>query len=106
MLFYALRRIVLVVPVLIGLSLLVFAVARLLPGDPIQLVQGVPGGPHGADPDRMPGVVRLETGRYDDGRPMAGPSAHTDVLDERASDSWRNVLAVVTGDRSGLLLAE
>ena len=75
------------------------------PGDPIQLVQGIPGGPHGADADDMPGVVRLSTGRYDDGRLMAGPDAHTDVIDERASDSWRNVLAVVTGDRNGLLLA-
>jgi peptide/nickel transport system permease protein len=40
MLAYILRRIVLVVPVLVGLSLLVFAIARLLPGDPIQLAAG------------------------------------------------------------------
>ena len=40
MLTYILRRIVLVVPVLVGLSLLVFAIARLLPGDPIQLAAG------------------------------------------------------------------
>jgi len=37
---YALRRIVLLIPVLIGLSLLVFAVARLLPGDPVRLAAG------------------------------------------------------------------
>lgn len=69
------------------------------PGDVIELVQGVPGGPHGADPDEMPGVIRLATGHYDDGRPMAGPRAHTDVIDWPASDSWRNILAVITGDR-------
>lgn len=75
------------------------------PGDPIQLVQGIPGGPHGADPDEMPGVIHLATGRYDDGRLMAGPRAHTDVVNVAASDSWRNVLAVITGDREHIVLA-
>jgi Alpha/beta hydrolase len=42
------------------------------PGDPIQLVQGWPLGPHGADPDTMPGMVRLATGRRLDGSPMRG----------------------------------
>ncbi len=37
---YALRRIVLLVPVLIGLSILVFAIGRLLPGDPVSLAAG------------------------------------------------------------------
>jgi len=40
MLRFAVRRIVLLVPVLIGLSVLVFAIARLLPGDPVQLAAG------------------------------------------------------------------
>lgn len=40
MLTFALRRILLLVPVLIGLSLLVFVIARLLPGDPVQLAAG------------------------------------------------------------------
>jgi hypothetical protein len=71
------------------------------PGDPIELVQGIPGGPHGADPDEMPGVIRLDAGRYDDGRPMAGPAAHSDVLNW-PSDAWRNVLAVITGDPDSL----
>ncbi|MBJ7341343.1 alpha/beta hydrolase [Mycolicibacterium sp.] len=75
------------------------------PGDPIQLVQGIPGGPHGADPDEMAGVIHLATGRYDDGRLMAGPGAHTDVLSVPTSDAWRNVLAVITGDRSHIALA-
>jgi alpha/beta hydrolase family protein len=75
------------------------------PGDPIQLVQGIVGGSHGADPDEMPGVVHLATGRYDDGRLMAGPSAHTDVLAAMGSDAWRNVLAVITGDRPHIVVA-
>jgi peptide/nickel transport system permease protein len=40
MLAFALRRIVLLVPVLIGLTILVFAIARLLPGDPVALAAG------------------------------------------------------------------
>jgi peptide/nickel transport system permease protein len=40
MLGYILRRILLLVPVLLGLSLLVFAIARLLPGDPVTLAAG------------------------------------------------------------------
>ncbi|MCV7299104.1 alpha/beta hydrolase [Mycobacterium barrassiae] len=68
------------------------------PGDLIQAVQGIPGGPHGADPDEMPGVIPLATGHYDDGRLMAGRQAHSDVLNS-PSDSWRNILAVITGDR-------
>ena len=75
------------------------------PGDPIELVQGIPGGPHGADPDTMPGVIPLTTGHYDDGRLVAGPSAHTGILDPSASDAWRNVLAVITGDREHIRVA-
>lgn len=75
------------------------------PGDPIQFVQGLPGGPHGADPDEMSGVIHLATGNYDDGRPMAGVRAHTDLLDIPASDAWRNVLAVITGDRDAISLS-
>jgi hypothetical protein len=74
------------------------------PGDFIQAVQGIPGGPHGADPDEMPGVIHLATGHYDDGRLMAGPQAHSDVLNW-PSDSWRNILAVITGDRNRIQVA-
>jgi hypothetical protein len=69
------------------------------PGDLIQAVQGIPGGPHGADPDEMSGVIHLATGHYDDGRLMAGWQAHSDILNS-PSDSWRNILAVITGDRA------
>jgi hypothetical protein len=71
------------------------------PGDFIEAVQGIPGGPHGADPDEMPGVITLATGHYDDGRLMAGPRAHIDVLNW-PSDAWRNILAVITGDSETL----
>lgn len=40
MLRFTLRRLVLLVPVLVGLSLLVFAIANLLPGDPVKLAAG------------------------------------------------------------------
>ncbi len=69
------------------------------PGDPISLVQGIPFGSHGADPDRMPGVVRLAAGRRLTGAPMTGPSAHSDVLTE-PSEAWHNILAVIIGDRA------
>lgn len=75
------------------------------PGDAIGLVQGVPGGPHGADPDHMTGVIHLATGNYDDGWPFVGPQTHTDVVDDPASDAWRNVLAVITGDRAHIRVA-
>ena len=75
------------------------------PGDPIQLVQGIPGGSHGADPDEMPGVIHLATGHYDDGRPMAGPACPHRRPRRLASDAWRNVLAVITGDRAHIVLA-
>jgi hypothetical protein len=45
----------------------------------------------------MPGVIRLPTGYYDDGRLTAGPDAHSDVLNW-PSDAWRNLPAVITGD--------
>ena len=72
------------------------------PGDFIEAVQGIPGGPHGADPDELPGVIRLATGHYDDGRLMAGWEAHADVINWAPSDAWRNVLAVITGDSQRL----
>jgi hypothetical protein len=71
------------------------------PGDLIEAVQGNPASPHGADTDEMPGVIRLDAGDYDDGRPMAGPRAHTDIVNA-PSDSWRTILAVITGDSATL----
>ena len=71
------------------------------PGDFIEAVQGIPGGPHGADPDEMPTVVRLTTGTYDDGGRVAGWPAHSGMLN-RPSDAWRTILAVITGDAPAL----
>ena len=65
------------------------------PGDWIEPLQGMPLNPHGADPDEMDGVIRLATGDYDDGRPVAGWDSHSGVLTE-PSDAWRNILAVMT----------
>ena len=70
------------------------------PGDPIELVQGLPLGTHGADPDEMPGVVRLDTGHRSDGSPMRGLPAHSDVLTE-PSDAWHRLLEVITGRLPG-----
>jgi Alpha/beta hydrolase len=69
------------------------------PADLIELVQGFPASPHGADPDEMAGVTRLDTGRRLDGSPMFGPAAHSGVLNE-PSDAWRNIIGVITGDRA------
>lgn len=67
------------------------------PGDFIELVQGIPGGPHGADPDEMDGVIPLPTGCYDDGERVAGWDAHSGMLN-RPSTAWRTILDVITGD--------
>lgn len=40
MILYTLRRLVLLIPMLIGLTMIVFAIARLLPGDPVALAAG------------------------------------------------------------------
>lgn len=40
MLLFILRRVVFVIPILIGLTLLLFVIARLLPGDPVGLAAG------------------------------------------------------------------
>ena len=37
---YTLRRLLLIVPVLVGVSLLTFALSRVVPGDPARLAAG------------------------------------------------------------------
>ena len=64
------------------------------PLDWIEAVQGIPFGPHGADPDTMAGVIPLGTGRRADGSPMMGPGAHSGVVND-PSDAWNNLLAVL-----------
>ncbi|MCB9441435.1 MAG: alpha/beta hydrolase [Mycolicibacterium sp.] len=65
------------------------------PLDWIEAVQGVPLGPHGADPDTMPGVLRLPTGRRRNRWPMVGPSTHSDVINE-PSDAWDRLYEVIS----------
>ena len=40
MLYFTVRRILLLIPVIIGLTIIMFAIARLLPGDPVALAAG------------------------------------------------------------------
>ena len=48
MLRFILRRILLMIPVVIGLTIIMFAIARLLPGDPV----GLAAGPNATQPER------------------------------------------------------
>jgi hypothetical protein len=82
------------------------------PGDWIGYVQGVPGLGHGADPNRFPGVIRLDAGalpaepRLPDelgvplgsraGTPIRGRHAHSLVF-VPYSDAWWHIYRVVTG---------
>ena len=40
MLFFIVRRLLMLIPVIIGLTVIMFAIARLLPGDPVGLAAG------------------------------------------------------------------
>lgn len=72
------------------------------PFDPIVVAQGNAGlvewlgAGHGADPDRFPGVVELETGRDANGDLQWGLDSHSGVL-KPGSDSWNNIYGVITG---------
>jgi hypothetical protein len=55
---------------------------------------------HGADPDVAPGVVRLDTGRFDDScRLVRGHSG----MFTPGSTAWRNLLATMTGGQVQVL---
>jgi hypothetical protein len=76
------------------------------PGDFIEVVQGNPVSPHGADPDELEGLIQLHTGAYPDGYEQDGVdksgvaiegwSAHSNVFIP-GSDSWNNMYNVFTG---------
>jgi hypothetical protein len=72
------------------------------PGDVIADVQGLEVGStgHGADPDTLAGVIRLETGRLDDADPhsglVQGPGSHSAVFGPRTT-AWQNMYEVFTG---------
>lgn len=65
---------------------LVARTLRLVVGDPAQVGLG-------PDPDLVPGVVRLDPGVFDDGRPVRGHSA----MWTPGSTAWRNLLATANG---------
>ncbi|WP_426565888.1 alpha/beta hydrolase [Angustibacter sp. McL0619] len=55
---------------------------------------------HGLDPDRLPGVVRLDTGRFDDSCRLV--RGHTGVF-APGTTAWRNLLATMDGGRVEVL---
>lgn len=79
------------------------------PGDFISYTQGRDASPigigHGADPDRLEGVVRLETGRIDAADPnsgiLRGESSHSAVFEEETT-AWDSIFAVMTGGEASL----
>ncbi|GAC68605.1 alpha/beta hydrolase [Gordonia soli] len=74
------------------------------PGDLIQYVQGIPGSPHGGDPDVLPGVTRLDTGYYDrdnaahPGGLVEGPSGHGDYWNDKRSTAFQNMVKAINDD--------
>lgn len=76
MLLYSLRRLILLIPVLIGLSLLVFCIVRLLPGDPVGLAAG---------PNATPAELAAYAREYGLDRPLW-------------AQYWSYALGLFTGD--------
>ena len=54
MLRFLIRRLVLIVPTFIGISIVAFAFIRVLPGDPVQAVSGV----HSIAPERYQALIQ------------------------------------------------
>jgi peptide/nickel transport system permease protein len=77
MLAYLLRRILLLVPVLIGLTILVFAIIRLLPGDPARLAAG---------PNATPSEIEQITHEFRLDKPL--PVQYWDYVDGLAHGDW------------------
>lgn len=65
---------------------------RAMAGDPEQVGLG-------PDPDLVPGVVRLDPGVFEDGRPVSGHSA----MWTPGSTAWRNLLATTNGGEVSVL---
>lgn len=62
MLRYVIRRLLLILPMLIGLTMLIFAISRLLPGDPVALAAG---------PNATPAVIESVRAEFGLDRPIA-----------------------------------
>ena len=60
---------------------------------------------HGADPDQLSGVTRLETGLWEDGKPssglLQGKDSHSDVFTP-GSTAFNNMVGVMTGGEVSL----
>lgn len=76
MLRFILRRLILLVPVFIGLTVIMFVIARLLPGDPVALAAG-------------PNATQAEIARY---------AADFGLDQPVAVQYWRYVTGLVSGD--------
>lgn len=59
---YVIRRLLLILPMLIGLTMLIFAISRLLPGDPVALAAG---------PNATPAVIESVRAEFGLDRPIA-----------------------------------
>ena len=77
MIFYTLRRLVLLIPMLIGLTMIVFAIARLLPGDPVALAAG---------PNATPDVI--ESVRQEFGLDKSLPLQYWDYVTGLVQGDW------------------
>ncbi len=58
---YVIRRLILILPMLIGLTMLIFAISRLLPGDPVALAAG---------PNATPAVIESVRAEFGLDRPV------------------------------------
>jgi peptide/nickel transport system permease protein len=77
MLAYILRRILLLAPVLVGLTILVFVIIRLLPGDPARLAAG---------PNATPSEIEQITHEFGLDKPL--PVQYWDYVDGLAHGDW------------------
>lgn len=77
MILYILRRLLLLVPMLLGLTIIVFAIARLLPGDPVALAAG---------PNATPAVI--ESVRQEFGLDKSVPAQYWDYLTGLVQGDW------------------
>ncbi|GHC78301.1 ABC transporter permease [Limoniibacter endophyticus] len=77
MLLYAVRRLIFLIPMLIGLTIIVFAIARLLPGDPVALAAG---------PNATPAVI--ESVRKEFGLDKPIPMQYWDYVTGLVQGDW------------------
>lgn len=74
---YILRRLLLLIPVMLGLSLLVFVIARLLPGDPVALAAG---------PNATPALIASVAAEFGLDKPI--PLQYWDYLTGLLQGDW------------------